>query len=204
MNADRRAPATDVSRQEDLHGHRYRYHAEESQEDRRRIVAAARRQLFPVPEDAQLSLERDRADVQQPARDVRDAVQRTVAGERHHRRAHPRARRDRAGLVHAVRQTDLDQGRDRRSGVEGHGAAAGRRPRERRAHRTRRVQGRRRGRRPADRRPRHAAPRGARENRVDAALVAQEGKRRRRLRACAAAARAGRRTAVRRPAQSAA
>ena len=71
---------------------RHRHLEEGPRGDRRRAVAASRRQLHALPQDAQLPLERHRADVQHAAPHVRDAVQRAVARERPDRRAHPLAR----------------------------------------------------------------------------------------------------------------
>src|SRR5690349_9044699 len=53
-----------------------------SQGHRRGLERAAGRQLRALPEDARVSLERDRADVPDAAPHVRDPLQRAVAGER--------------------------------------------------------------------------------------------------------------------------
>ena len=91
--------------------HRHRHRRQGPRRDRRRPVAPARRHLHALPDDPQLPLERDRADVQHAAHDVHDAVHRAVERGRPDRRAHPLARPPGPGLVRAVRRAELDQRR---------------------------------------------------------------------------------------------
>ena len=136
---------------------------------------AAGRHLHAVPDDAQLPLERHRADVQHAAPDVHGAVHRAVERGRPDRRAHPLAGLSGAGLLRAVRRA---QPRSRtcpptppkalemvRILVEGHEAVArtarGIFPLADKAERR------------ADRRPADAAPHGARADGLDAAQPAR-------------------------------
>src|SRR5690606_4771762 len=155
--------------------HRYRADHRRTQEDRRRPVAFPRRRLHAVPEDPQLPLERHRADVQQPAPDVRDPVLRAVDRARRDRRTHPRARLQRAGLLPRVHQALLDPGRTRAhrgAGLARDGSPAHRRQRGRVPHRAPGPEDRRGRQRRSYRRPDDPAPADPREVRVDAALAA--------------------------------
>ncbi len=63
---------------------------------------ATRQQLHPLPQDAQLSLERDRPDVHDAPHAVRDAVHRTCHRRGRDRRTHSCRRRLRAGKLRRV------------------------------------------------------------------------------------------------------
>ena len=153
-------------------GHRHR--GGRSQGDRRGPQRAARRHLHAVPEDPRLPLERHRADVPDAAPDVRDPLQRAVAGGRPDRRAHPRARasrcaatlRARSRKLSSIPETDgVPEATDMvRELVKGHEAV--------RAHGALGLPPRGEGRRRVDRRPAHPAPADPREDRVDAAQPA--------------------------------
>src|SRR5690606_28316945 len=158
-----------------LLAHRDRHRRQRPQGDRGRPGALPRRRFHPLPEDPQLPLERDRSDVQLAACDVHGPVHRAVERAGRGRRAHPRAGLQRPRFLCRVHPPDLDPrgaGRRRRSGLEGHGPAAGRGQRGGVPHRAQRAQDRRRRRRRSDRGPADPAPADPREVRLDAALAA--------------------------------
>src|SRR5262249_31025292 len=100
---------------EDWHANRYRHQGSGSQGHSGRSVATARRHLHAVSQDPQLSLERDGADVPDPASHVRDAIQRARARRGPDCRTHTRSGLPGTWLVRRLREAFLDQGRKRRA-----------------------------------------------------------------------------------------